>query len=203
MGTRLFVGGLSFSTDDAALRAAFEPLGEVTDAKVIVDRESNRSRGFGFVTFANDSEAQEAIAKMDGAFVDGRTIRVNEAQDRARRDGPPRGRPDGPRSGPGARFGGGGAGRGAPPRGGGPDFVTRGRSAPQGDGPPAPNPASWAPPPEVDEAFQRDFEERPRRNRSKKPKKERDPERGAPRAPRSKNRRSSGRTWRDYDDLDE
>jgi len=221
MGSRLFVGGLSFSTDDAGLRAAFEPHGKVLEAKVITDRETGRSRGFGFVNFADESEAREAVAKMDGAFVDGRTIRVNEAQDRAGparsggpprdRQGPPRGRdgppPYGARAPEGApRTGPGGPRYDGPPRGGRgpdgprrePDFVQRGRPG-GGPGGGPPGSAPWSPPPPVDEQFQRDFDERPRRDRStKKPKRERDPERAAPRPARTK-KRSSGQSWRDLD----
>ncbi|TNF27846.1 MAG: RNA-binding protein, partial [Deltaproteobacteria bacterium] len=82
MSKKLFVGGLSWGTDDAALRNAFESFGEVSDAKVITDRETGRSRGFGFVTFEDNAAADEAIQKMDGASLDGRNLRVNEAQDR-------------------------------------------------------------------------------------------------------------------------
>ncbi len=87
MSKRLFVGGLAWATDDDGLRAAFETYGEVTDAKVIQDRDSGRSRGFGFVTFDNDDEADAAIASMDGSQLDGRAIRVNEARERERRGG--------------------------------------------------------------------------------------------------------------------
>ena len=82
MATRLFVGGLSWGTDDAGLRAAFEPFGEVTDARVVLDRETGRSRGFGFVGFASEEQAKAALAAMEGAELDGRRIRVNEAQER-------------------------------------------------------------------------------------------------------------------------
>lgn len=82
MGNKLFVGGLSWGTDDDGLRTAFGAYGSVTEAKVITDRESGRSRGFGFVTFSNSDEAQAAIAGMDGQNLDGRAVRVNEAQAR-------------------------------------------------------------------------------------------------------------------------
>ncbi len=101
MTKRLFVGGLSWDTDDGALRRAFESFGEVDDAKVITDRETGRSRGFGFVTLVDDAAAEKAIAEMDGAELDGRAIRVNEAHERAPRGG-----------GGGGGFGGGGGGRG-------------------------------------------------------------------------------------------
>ncbi|MGF1470081.1 MAG: RNA recognition motif domain-containing protein [Sandaracinaceae bacterium] len=86
MTSKLFVGGLAWATTDASLRTAFEAFGEVTDAKVITDRETGRSRGFGFVTFGRAEDAALAMQEMDGAALDGRNIRVNEAQER-RRDG--------------------------------------------------------------------------------------------------------------------
>ena len=86
MSKKLFVGGLSWGTDDNALREAFETHGEVTEAKVITDRDTGRSRGFGFVTFDNPDDAENAIEAMNGSQLDGRTLTVNEARDR-RRDG--------------------------------------------------------------------------------------------------------------------
>jgi len=108
MPKKLFVGGLSWNTNDEGLRQAFEAFGEVTDAKVITDRETGRSRGFGFVTFTAAEAADAAIAAMDGKELDGRQIRVNEAQDRGFRAGGPGGGdgPRGPR--PGGRGGRGG-----------------------------------------------------------------------------------------------
>ncbi len=79
MSKKLFVGGLAWATTSDSLRKAFEQFGEVTDAKVITDRETNRSRGFGFVTFADDNAAASAISGMDGKELEGRMIRVNEA----------------------------------------------------------------------------------------------------------------------------
>ena len=87
MSKKLFVGGLSWGTDDNSLRQAFETHGEVTEAKVILDRDSGRSRGFGFVTFTDPAGADAAIQALDGADLDGRTIRVNEAQERRPRGG--------------------------------------------------------------------------------------------------------------------
>jgi len=87
MSKKLFVGGLSWDTDDSSLRQAFEGYGEVTEAKVITDRETGRSRGFGFVTFSDGAAGTEAIAKMDGAELDGRNLRVNEAHDKRPGDG--------------------------------------------------------------------------------------------------------------------
>ena len=102
MSKKLFVGGLSWGTNDEGLRAAFEPHGELIDAKVITDRETGRSRGFGFVVFANASDADNAIKAMNGAELDGRTLTVNEAQDRRGGGG----------GGGGSRGGGRGGGRG-------------------------------------------------------------------------------------------
>jgi cold-inducible RNA-binding protein len=82
MSKRLYCGNLSYNTTADSLRTAFEEIGDVEDAVVISDRETGRSRGFGFVTMANDDEAMAAIEQMDGADVDGRRIRVNEAQPR-------------------------------------------------------------------------------------------------------------------------
>ena len=85
MGNRLFVGGLSWGTDDQSLRDAFAQFGAVDDAKVITDRDTGRSRGFGFVTFVEESDAKNAIGQMNGAELDGRTLTVNEARERAPR----------------------------------------------------------------------------------------------------------------------
>lgn len=88
MSNRLYVGNLSFHTTGESLRSAFEGFGEVVDSKVITDRESGQSRGFGFVTMANGEAAQRAISAMNGAMLDGRALRVNEAEDRPQRSGP-------------------------------------------------------------------------------------------------------------------
>jgi len=87
MAKKLFVGGLSWETTDAGLRTAFASYGEITEAKVITERDSGRSRGFGFVTFARDEDADAAISKMDGSSLDGRAIKVNEAQEKSPRQG--------------------------------------------------------------------------------------------------------------------
>ena len=92
MAKKLFVGGLSWDTTDAGLLKAFASFGEITEAKVITDRDTGRSRGFGFVTFAQDEDAKTAISKMDGTNLDGRTIKVNEAQEKSPRGGGGRGR---------------------------------------------------------------------------------------------------------------
>lgn len=82
MSKKLYVGGLSWNTDDGLLRSTFEKYGELDEVKVISDRETGRSRGFGFVTFVESDQADQAISAMDGAQLDGRTISVNEARDR-------------------------------------------------------------------------------------------------------------------------
>ena len=87
MAKKLFVGGLAWATTDDGLRQAFERFGSVTEAKVIMDRETGRSRGFGFVSFGDDGQGTSAMQEMDGAQLDGRTIKVNEAQERAPRPG--------------------------------------------------------------------------------------------------------------------
>ena len=87
MTKKLFVGGLSWETTDSDLKKAFAPFGEITEAKVITDRGTGRSRGFGFVTFARDEDAKAAISKMHGTSLDGRTLTVNEAQEKSPREG--------------------------------------------------------------------------------------------------------------------
>jgi len=108
MGQKLFVGGLSWGTDDDGLARAFEGFGSIVEAKVITDRETGRSRGFGFVTFDDDASAQAAIADMHETELDGRTINVNEARERAPRRG---GGGGGYGGGGGGGYGGGGGGR--------------------------------------------------------------------------------------------
>ena len=80
MGKRLYVGNLTYGTTDATLRQMFEGHGSVTSAQVIVDRDTGRSKGFGFVEMGNDQEAQAAIAALNGQQVDGRALTVNEAR---------------------------------------------------------------------------------------------------------------------------
>lgn len=82
MSAKLFVGGLSWSTDDNSLRSAFEQHGEVVDAKVILDRDTGKSRGFGFVTFSSADEAEAAKGALNQTDLDGREIRVDSASDR-------------------------------------------------------------------------------------------------------------------------
>jgi RNA recognition motif-containing protein len=119
MGKKLFVGGLSWGTKDAELRGAFEEFGEVSDAKVITDRDTGRSRGFGFVTFSEDGDADAAVQALDGSTLDGRTIRVNEAQERARSGGGGGGGGGRGGRGGGGGYGGGGGGGGYGGGGGG------------------------------------------------------------------------------------
>lgn len=86
---RLYVGNLAFSTTNDELKAAFEQFGAVESATVIMDRETGRSKGFGFVDMGNDEEAKAAIEGLDGKPLGGRNVRVNEARPREER--PPRG----------------------------------------------------------------------------------------------------------------
>jgi len=82
MSKRLFVGGLSWGTTEEGLREAFGKFGTVEDAKIVTDRETGRSRGFGFVGFAEADEAQNALQALNGADLDGRTLRVDHATER-------------------------------------------------------------------------------------------------------------------------
>jgi cold-inducible RNA-binding protein len=102
MGKKVFVGGLSWNTNDDGLRNAFEKFGDVSEVRVITDRETGRSRGFGFVTFENSDSASKAINEMNGKDLDGRTIKVNEAEEK------PQGSRGGGHGGGGGHRGGGG-----------------------------------------------------------------------------------------------
>ena len=82
MSMNLYVGGLSFDTTDDGLRTFFEQAGTVESAKVITDRDSGRSRGFGFVEMATDDEGRKAIEDLNGEMLDGRTLTVSEARPR-------------------------------------------------------------------------------------------------------------------------
>lgn len=109
MGKRLYVGNLSFNTTEDDLVKAFEQDGRsVESARIMIDRDTGRSRGFAFVEMASDADAQSAIQAMNGVELDGRPLRVNEAQEREQRGG---GGGGGPRGG-GRGFGGGGGGGG-------------------------------------------------------------------------------------------
>jgi len=98
MGKKLYVGNMSYDVDSSTLQQWFEPHGTVESAEVISDRETGRSKGFGFVTMGSDEQANAAIAAMNGKEVGGRALTVNEAKPRENR----------PRTG---GFGGGGGGR--------------------------------------------------------------------------------------------
>jgi RNA recognition motif-containing protein len=84
MSKKLFVGSLSWSINDEGLREAFAPFGEITEASVITDRDTGRSRGFGFVTFSDDEAADKAVSALNGTELDGRPIRVDVARERNR-----------------------------------------------------------------------------------------------------------------------
>lgn len=105
MAKKIYVGNLPWSSTSASLQTLFSAHGTVTSAEVITDRETGRSRGFGFVEMGSDEDCQRAIQALNGQEVDGRAITVNEARERA------------PRSGGGGYGGGGGGGYGG--RGGG------------------------------------------------------------------------------------
>jgi len=130
MGNKLYVGNLAYSVRDESLQAAFAQFGTVTSAKVMMDRETGRSKGFGFVEMSSATEAQAAINAMNGQPLEGRAIVVNEARPREERPGGFRGGSGGGgyggggyggggRSGGGGGYGGGGGDRGG--RGGGND----------------------------------------------------------------------------------
>jgi RNA recognition motif-containing protein len=87
MGNRLYVGNLSFQSNSDSIRTTFAAFGSVTDVHVVMDRESGQSRGFAFVTMGTAQEAAKAIAQMNGATLDGRELRVNEAEERPNRGG--------------------------------------------------------------------------------------------------------------------
>jgi len=87
MGRKLYVGNLTYGVTDSALEQMFAPYGTVESAQVIMDRDTGRSKGFGFVEMKTDQEAQAAIAAMNGKEVDGRSLTVNEAKPREDRGG--------------------------------------------------------------------------------------------------------------------
>ncbi|KAJ8646187.1 hypothetical protein MRB53_007935 [Persea americana] len=104
MSTKLFIEGLSYGTDDQSLKEAFSSFGDVTEARVINDIDSGRSRGFGFVNFATDESASSALSSMDGQELNSHSIRVSYANEN------PSGGPRGGDDGCGGGYGGGGAG---------------------------------------------------------------------------------------------
>lgn len=127
MAKKLYVGNLAFSVTDEELMQAFTSFGNVVSARVVMDRMTGRSKGFGFVEIEDDGQADEAVNKMNGQTIAGRPVRVSEAkpqEDRPRRPGGGGGGfgggGRGPREGGGGRgFGGGGGGRGRDGGGGG------------------------------------------------------------------------------------
>ena len=125
MGNKLYVGNLPFSATDDSLRDLFGQAGTVTDVMIALDRQTGRSRGFGFVTFSTDEEAAAAIEKFHGSDMEGRTIQVNEARPREDRPrGGGGGGGGGYRGGGGGGYRGGGGGGGY--RGGGGGYRDRG-----------------------------------------------------------------------------
>src|SRR5689334_1058919 len=110
MGSKLYVGNLSYDTTSSQLEQMFGPHGTVKSAEVIQDRDTNRSKGFGFVQMGSDGEAQAAIAALNGQQQDGRALTVNEAKPREERGGSRGG--GGGRGGYGGGGGGGGYGGG-------------------------------------------------------------------------------------------
>ena len=110
MGKKLYVGNLPYSATEATLRELFAPLGEVTSVSIITDRDSGRSKGFGFVEMATEAAAQQAIAQINGKNLDERAITVAEARPQVDRGG---------FGGGGGGRGGFGGGRGGRPGGGG------------------------------------------------------------------------------------
>jgi RNA recognition motif-containing protein len=109
MPVKLFVGGLSFSTSSERLREAFAAVGAVESASVVTDRDTGRSRGFGFVEMASQEDANAAVSRLNGTDLDGRQIKVEQALSSGRSGG---GGGRGPRPGGGGGFGGGGRGGG-------------------------------------------------------------------------------------------
>src|SRR5215510_13657935 len=112
MGNKLYVGNLAYSVRDESLQAAFAQFGTVTSAKVMMDRETGRSKGFGFVEMSSAAEAQAAIHAMNGQPLEGRAVVVNEARPREERPGGFGGGGRGPSGGGGGGGGGGGYGGG-------------------------------------------------------------------------------------------
>ena len=116
MGNKLYVGNLAYSVRDESLHQAFSQFGTVTSAKVMMDRDTGRSKGFGFVEMGSDAEAQSAINGMNGQALEGRAIVVNEARPREERPG---GYGGGGGGGSRGGYGGGGGGAGGGGGGGG------------------------------------------------------------------------------------
>lgn len=130
--SKLFIGGLAWHTDEVALRQKFEEFGAVEEAVVVKDRDTGRSRGFGFVRFGQDADAEAAITAMNNVEFDGRTIRVDRASERGSGGGGGGGGFN--RTGGGGFGGFGGGGRGGYPQGGGGYGGDRGGYGGQGGG---------------------------------------------------------------------
>ncbi len=121
MGNRLYVANLSYQTSEAELEEVFQQAGTVSSVQIVMDRETNRSRGFGFITMGSDAEAQAAIEQLNGQDLSGRALRVSEA--RPREDRPPQKK----------SFGGGGGGGGDRGDRGGRNFDRGDRGGDRGD----------------------------------------------------------------------
>jgi len=121
VSSKIFVGNLNFDTNESGIRQHFNDVGTITDVHIPTNRDTGRPRGFAFVTFSSDDEAEAALQSMQGSELDGRPLRIDRAQERPRRSGP---RPGGGYGGP--RGGGGYGGRadfgGRDDGGPGPDF---------------------------------------------------------------------------------
>jgi cold-inducible RNA-binding protein len=187
------VGNLSFDVTRDELIEAFGAAGKVVDAKVPTDRETGRPRGFAFVEFENDEAAQRSIQLLNGKDLRGRSLRVNEAEDRPPRAGGPGGGPGGPRPGGGGGFsrgpggGGGGGGFGGPrpggfsrPGGGGGGFSRPGGGGGFGRGPSTPPPME----------FEKSGREQRRRFNSSKP------EAGRPKTSEGKKQSATPPKWK-------
>jgi cold-inducible RNA-binding protein len=111
VGMRLYVGNLSYSVTSQSLEALFAPFGQVKSAQVVQDRDTGRSKGFGFVEMVDGNEARAAIEGLNLKEVEGRSLTVNEARPREERGGGGRGGGGGGRGGGGGGYGGGGGGR--------------------------------------------------------------------------------------------
>ncbi|MFK7828023.1 MAG: RNA recognition motif domain-containing protein [Oligoflexales bacterium] len=92
MSNKVFVGGLSWNTKEDALDVLFSEIGQVSSVKIITDRETGRSRGFGFIEFSDSQHAHDAVDRLDGTELDGRNLKVSMAQERAPRAGGDRNR---------------------------------------------------------------------------------------------------------------
>jgi RNA recognition motif-containing protein len=119
MGKRLYVGNLAYSVTEAELRDVFAEVGNVAEVKVVLDRDTGRPRGFAFVEMSTDAEAADAMSKLNGSELQGRSMNIKEAQERSGGGGGGRGGGWGGGGGGGGGWGGGGGGGGRGGRGGG------------------------------------------------------------------------------------